>query len=50
MTMNKTWYLRQRPVGEVSEQDLELVSEEDGILEHVPARTVRSEPEGSPKH
>ena len=28
MTVNKSWYLRKRPVGEVSEGDLELVSEE----------------------
>ncbi|MEL7042395.1 MAG: NADP-dependent oxidoreductase [Pseudomonadota bacterium] len=27
MATNKTWYLRKRPVGEVSEQDLELVTE-----------------------
>ena len=28
MTVNKSWYLRKRPVGEVSEGDLELVTEE----------------------
>lgn len=28
MTINKTWYLRKRPVGEVSPNDLELVAEE----------------------
>ncbi|MEO1028845.1 MAG: NADP-dependent oxidoreductase [Pseudomonadota bacterium] len=42
MTTNKTWYLRKRPVGDVSADDLDLVTEEMGPLEDgmVRVRTI----------
>lgn len=42
MPINKTWYLRKRPVGDVAAGDLELVTEEMALLpdDAVHVRTI----------